>query len=128
MSNIEHSAIYGADPHALKAFYEDALGLRTVLANPNGNPAGYFLADERGAAIEIIGRPDDAQAVNQRFVCHLAFVVPADEYDATLDRLKALGLPFEAETVVETPQMRTAFFKDPEGNRVQIVWRQTPLA
>lgn len=128
MPNIEHFAIYGDDPHALKAFYEDVLGMRTVLANPNGNPAGYFLADDRGGALEVIGRPDGARGVNQRYVCHIAFVVPAEEFDATIDRLKALGHTFEAETVVDTPQMRTAFFNDPEGNRVQIVWRASPLA
>jgi glyoxylase I family protein len=128
MPNIEHFAIYGADPHALKAFYEDVLGMHTVLANPNGDPAGYFLADDRGGVIEIIGRPAGAEAVNQRFVCHIAFVIPPDEYDATLGRLKALGLPFEVETEVDTPRMRTAFFQDPGGNRVQIVWRKSALA
>ncbi len=125
MPILEHFAIYAADPHALKAFYEAALGLRVVRDNGAGNPPGYFLADERGTALEVIGRPDGEPGVAQRYVCHVAFRV-ADFAAARAD-LERRGVEFEAGTEVDSPAMQTAFFHDPEGNRIQIVQRFQPL-
>ncbi len=56
MAKIEHFAIYANDAPALKDFYVDAMGMHVVL-DSGGNPPGYFLADDGGMAIEIIGRP-----------------------------------------------------------------------
>ena len=71
MAKMEHFAIYAADTPALKDFYVAALGLR-VIVESGGNPPGYFLADDAGMALEIIGRPEGEPAVNQRWVCHIA--------------------------------------------------------
>jgi glyoxylase I family protein len=43
------------------------------------------------------------------------------------DQLARIGVDFEGETLVETDDLKTAFFKDPSGNRCQIVWRRKPL-
>jgi len=125
MPTIEHFAIYAADAPALKDFYVEALGLRVILDNGGGDPPGYFLTDDRGGAVEIIGRPSGEAGVNQRWVCHLAFWV--DDYEETRRALQRRGLVFEAETAVEGPALQTAFFNDPEGNRLQIVRRARPL-
>ena len=124
MAKLEHFAIYAADAPALKDFYVDALGLR-VIVESGGDPPGYFLADEDGMAVEIIGRPAGEPAVHQRWVCHLAFWV--DDYAAARAALTRRGIVFETETTVETDTVRTAFFNDPAGNRCQIVWRNPPL-
>ena len=125
MSRIEHFAVYAADAPALKDFYVEALGLRVAVDNGAASPPGYFLADDAGGAVEIIGRPPGESGVNQRWVCHLAFWV--DDYAGSRAALERRGMVFEAETAVETPEFRTAFFNDPEGNRLQIVWRASPL-
>jgi glyoxylase I family protein len=124
MATIEHFAIYAADAPRLKDFYADAFGLRVVV-DSGGDPPGYFLADDRGAAVEIIGRPPGESGAPQRWVCHLAFWV--DDYRAARVALEQRGVTFEAETAVENASLQTAFFNDPEGNRVQIVWRQARL-
>jgi glyoxylase I family protein len=124
MARIEHFAIYAADAPALKDFYVSALGLR-VIVESGGSPPGFFLADEAGMALEIIGWPEGEAAVNQRWVCHLAFSVA--DVAATRAALEQRGLVFETETAVETASIRTAFFNDPEGNRCQIVRRNPPL-
>jgi glyoxylase I family protein len=124
MPRIEHFAIYAADTRALKDFYIEALGLRVALES-GGDPPGYFLADERGTALEIIGRPPGTPGVPQRWVCHLAFWV--DDFPAAHGALERRGVVFEAETAVNSPELRTAFFNDPEGNRCQIIWRRKPL-
>jgi len=125
MPTLEHFAIYAADPHALKAFYEGALGLRVVRDNGTGDPPGYFLADERGTALEVIGRPAGEPGGSQRYVCHVAFRVP--DFTAARADLERRGVEFEAGTEVDDAAMQTAFFHDPEGNRIQIVQRLKPL-
>jgi glyoxylase I family protein len=124
MSRIEHFAIYAADPTALKDFLVQALALRVIVSNP-GPPPTYFLADDHGMALEVLARPEGESAVNQRWVCHLAFWV--DDFVSARDHLGSLGINFEDETLVETDELKTAFFKDPAGNRCQIVWRRKAL-
>ena len=124
MSKLEHFAIYADDPTALKDFYVGALDLH-VIVESGGNPPGYFLADDQGMAIEILGRPPGSPSVNPRWVCHLALWV--DDVPAKRAELEHLGIVFETETLVDTAEMKTAFFQDPGGNRCQIVWRRRPL-
>lgn len=124
MARLEHVAIYANNAPALKDYYVSMLGLRVVLES-GGDPPGYFLADDAGMAIEIIGRARGESNVNQRWVCHIAFLV--DDYAASRSALEARGVTFETETAVDNDALKTAFFKDPDGNRLQIIWRKTPL-
>jgi glyoxylase I family protein len=124
MSNIEHFAVYADDPRALKDFYVAAFGLR-VIVETAGDPPGYFLADDQGMAIEVLRRPPGTPETNQRWVCHLAFRI--DDFAAKRSELERLGFTFESETLVDGDEMKTAFFRDPGGNRCQIVWRRRQL-
>jgi glyoxylase I family protein len=124
MSRIEHFAIYADDPTALKDFYVDALGLHVIFAS-GGDPPAYFLADDQGMAIEVLGRPPGTPGANQRWVCHLALWV--DDLPAKRAELERLGIVFETETLVDNDEVKTAFFTDPGGNRGQIVWRRKRL-
>jgi glyoxylase I family protein len=90
-----------------------------------GDPPGYFLADDQGMAIEVLGRPAGSPEVNQRWVCHLAFWV--DDFSVKRAELERLGMTFEPETLVDNDEAKTGFFKDPAGNRCQIVWRRREL-
>ena len=120
MARIEHFAVFAANSRALKDFYVEAMGMKVVLES-GGDPPGYFLADEQGVALEIIGRPAGESGVNQRWICHIAFWV--DDVTAKRAELERRGLTFETATVVDTETIKTAFFNDPEGNRCQIIWR-----
>jgi glyoxylase I family protein len=125
MARMEHFAIFAADPKSLKDFYIEAFGLRLALDNGTASPPGYFLVDDAGMALEIIGRPEGVGAADTRYVCHVAFAV--DDVASERRRLEGLGLAFEDDTAVDTPGMKTAFFRDPEGNRLQVAWRARPL-
>ena len=72
MSRIEHFAVYADNPTKLKDFYVHALGLHVIVENA-GPPAAYFLAEDHGMALEVLGRPEGEPAANQRWICHLAF-------------------------------------------------------
>lgn len=125
MAKIEHAALYAADLARLKDFYCQALGLRVAVDNSGADPAGFFLADDSGSALEIVARPAGESNVDQRFVCHLAFRV--DDFHASRADLERRGVAFESGTEVMNDQVNTAFFADPEGNRCQIVWRRRPI-
>lgn len=125
MAKIEHFALFAADPARLKDFYVEAFGLRVVVDNSGSTPPGYFLADDRGMALEIIGRPDGESGVNTRYVCHVAFVV--EDFAPARAALEKAGMKFETDSAVDNESMTTAFFLDPEGNRCQIVRRHRPL-
>ena len=125
MARLEHFAVFASDPAALKDFYVRVFAMTVVLDNSAASPPGYFLADDRGMALEIIGRPAGESNVNQRWVCHIAFLV--DDVARKRTELESQGLAFETENVVDTDAMKTAFFRDPEGNRCQILWRSRPL-
>jgi glyoxylase I family protein len=125
MARIEHAAIFAEDPSSLKDFYRTALGLHVVLDNGQGTPPGYFLGDDHGTSLEIIGRPAGVDRVNQRYVSHVAFVV--DDVLAKRAEFERMGLVFEVETFVDNDAMTTAFCNDPAGNRIQIVHRKKPL-
>jgi glyoxylase I family protein len=124
MSRIEHVAVYAENPIALKDFYVGALGLRVIVENA-GPPPAYFLADDHGMAIEVLARPEEESGVNQRWICHFAFWV--DDFVMMRSQLERTGVVFEDETLVENDDLKTAFFKDPAGNRCQIVWRRKQL-
>ena len=73
MSRIEHFAIFADDLESLRAFYEEAFGLRVVVDNSRAPIAGYFLADDASTYLEIIARPKGTAAADTRYVCHVAF-------------------------------------------------------
>ena len=125
MAHIDHFAVFGHDLEALRQFYVETMGLRVVLDNSQAPVRGYFLADPSGVVLEIIERPQDVAAVETRHACHVAFGV--DDLDATQAKLEAQGAQFETQSRVETETFRTAFFRDPGGNRCQIAWISKPL-
>lgn len=125
MARIEHFAVFGANLEALRAFYTGAFGLRVIVDNSQAPVRGYFLSDDAGTTLEIIERPPGTPAPETRYGCHTAFLV--DNFDASRQTLASSGIAFESDTEVDTPAFRTLFFRDPEGNRCQIVWRDRPL-
>jgi glyoxylase I family protein len=125
MARIEHFAVFGNDLEALRAFYVEVMGLRVVLDNSGAPVRGYFLGDESGSMLEIIERPRGEGAVETRYSSHVAFWV--EDYASARSRLAGGGVVFEPETEVVSEDFKTGFFRDPENNRCQIVWRKSPL-
>jgi glyoxylase I family protein len=125
MTRIEHFAIFARDLEATRRFYQDTFGMRVLLDNSRAAVRGYFLGDTSGGVLEVIERPADVAAQDTRHMCHTAFHV--DDYAATRAALEESGVAFEPETAIDTPEFKTCFFRDPDGNRCQVVWRSQAL-
>ena len=126
IKNIEHIAIFAADPKALVDWYCEHLGFR-VVTEDSGN--FYFIALPNGDMIEV-GKAADKDRAPATFeeagLRHLAFTV--ENYDEFAERLAAAGIEFYNDSHVVPPDSRVNFFEDPEGNILQIVQRAEPIA
>jgi glyoxylase I family protein len=125
MSRIEHFALFADDLERLVAFYREVFGLSVLVDNSDAIPPGYFLGDGAGCVLELIARPSQAGAVDQRFVCHVAFHV--EDPETVRDELERRSLVVESDTRVQTPEVTMFFFRDPAENRVQVVRRTRRL-
>ncbi|RIK44666.1 MAG: hypothetical protein DCC58_07920 [Chloroflexi bacterium] len=107
------------------AFYTDVFGWEVLRQIHPPLPATQitFVSDRHGSRLEILtsdGPPIDDPA-------HLAFAVPIAGYPALKAKLEAAGVVFDVERTNSAGDTM-AFFRDPAGNRAQLVGRLTPLA
>lgn len=121
---IEHFALYAEDTIELANWYCEKFGMRVVFRN-DAEPPTFFVADNDGMAIEIIGRKPRAQPIDFADVFHFAFLT--DDFDAEYAALKTAGVPLEDELVGAGAGVRICFFNDPAGNRGQVVQRTPGL-
>lgn len=116
-----------ADMNASLRFYRDTLGFEQLFADPDGE---YTELSVGGAVtLALFGRTHMAEAVGTTHkpafsACQDAFTLAfeVDDVDGTVARLEAKGV------VMDTPaqdrptwMMRTAHFRDPDGNLIEIL-------
>jgi catechol 2,3-dioxygenase-like lactoylglutathione lyase family enzyme len=121
VTGTHHIALTTANFEQMKAFYVETLGLPLVGKFANRN---IVFIDVGDTTIELIERKEGTPAVGGWD--HFAFQV--EDTNATYDELKALGIAFHVEPKdfpEEDPEVRIAFFKDPDGNILELV---QPLA
>ncbi len=120
ITGAHHVALYTANFERLRAFYSGTLGLREV-----GRFAGHRIVflGASGTTIEL-EEVEPALAVGGgRGWNHLALEVA--DIDAAYAELTTRGVPFEGPPAGfpgNAPAVRTAFFRDPDGNLVELVW------
>jgi len=94
------------DPHALKAWYEEALGVpRDELMRCDGLVFGIFHADT-----DYFGSSGQGFMVNFRVA----------SLNCALDRLRAAGAEVDAERQEQEGIGRFGWAVDPEGNRFEL--------
>ena len=121
---MEHLAYAAHDTSALAAWYKRVLGFDIVYES-EGEPKAFVVQDANGMAIEIVPPGDDGKTADAS-ANHLAIWV--DDFDAAKDQIESRGVEFEPEVSNEFfGGTRVAFFTDPEGHRIQIIWRRERL-
>jgi catechol 2,3-dioxygenase-like lactoylglutathione lyase family enzyme len=122
---LEHVAICAEDTEALARWYCETLGFEVCYKNSK-TPPTLFVKEAGGSMLEIMPakgpRPgrDDADAG----LAHLALSV--SDFEAALDDLKSKGVEL-GEPKEASGGVKVVFFKDPEGNLIQAIYRPNPL-
>ena len=117
VTGTHHVALYTGNLERLRDFYVDTLGLPQVGAFPGGR---IIFIDAGSTAIELITREGWSGTETGSWQ-HLAFTV--EDVDAAYHELTAKGIPFHVlpKSVPEdNPSVRIAFFKDPDGNILEL--------
>ena len=105
-----------------KKFYTEVLGLKQGQEFPGPGGGGMFEGGS-GTALMVYERPGSTAPENTT----LGFGVAADRFDALVAELRSSGIVFEdydipemglktVNGVAEFGGMKSAWFKDPEGN------------
>jgi len=117
VTGTHHVALTTANFEQMRQFYVETLGLPQVGAFAGRN---IIFIEVGPTTIELIERAEGATAVGAWD--HFAFEV--EDIDATYAELTALGIPFHVLPKGfpdEDPKVRLAFFKDPDGNSLELV-------
>ncbi len=119
---IEHTAIASPDTEKLARWYVETLGF---VINFNSGKT-FFIKAPDGSMIEIIASESGLapKAIKDAGLRHLALTV--SDYDAAFAQLKAKGVSFLGEPIVNA-EVKVAFFTDIEGNFLHIIQRLKPL-
>ena len=124
---IEHLAILAKDTFALKEWYIQTFGGKTVYDNGRGT---YFVAFDDGSMIEFItaGEETPEYGTKAAGIRHIAISVAETEFDIVVKKLKADELVTEITDVAAGSNgVKTYFFRDPEQNILHLIYRPTPL-
>ena len=119
VSGYSHVAISVTDLAAARGFYCDLLGFE-VLPRPDFGFPGLWL---RVGSLQLhLAAADEPISPGPGFP-HFALFVPTDEFDATIEPVRAAGVKMlgEPSSRVDfgTP-VRAAFITDPSGNVIEL--------
>jgi glyoxylase I family protein len=120
-NGIEHTAIATPDPEALGQWYEKNLGF-PICHRYGGN---VFVKAPDGTMLELIpaiGDPVKTE-IKTPGIRHLAIKV--SDFDAAAKKLEAQGI--EIFDRIEGGANRLAFFRDPEGNILHLIYREQSI-
>jgi len=118
---LEHIGIYAKDVEALKNWYCDVLGLKVIkkLERP-GRPPVYFLSGEEGLIVEILPTTSERKerSLEDPGFSHIGLAV--DNFDYVKTCLESKGIQLSGVRVTSAG-WKIGYFKDPEGNVLEIV-------
>ncbi|BAI74679.1 glyoxalase/bleomycin resistance protein/dioxygenase (plasmid) [Azospirillum sp. B510] len=126
LNGVLETALYVDDLARARAFYEDIMGLRAMslserlAAYPVG-PKSVLLLFQKGLTDQPLDTPGGTippHGGSGRL--HYAFAIPAEQMDGWLDRLAGHGVAIES-TVSWPRGARSLYFRDPDGNMVELV-------
>jgi len=119
VTHTHHVALTTANFARVRDFYVDVLGFPVRGAFPGHN---IIFVDAGSTTIELIEDTGKASAAVEGGWSHLALEVP--DVDAAHAELSARGVPFHVQPndfPPEAPSVRIAFFRDPDGNALELV-------
>ena len=128
VSNIAEVGLRVRDLATMAAFYQEQLGMEIVLAEPD---YVFLRVGDLPSPLGAVGHPQmlvlfDREAaldVALTTLDHLAFEIASERYAAARERLQARGM-LERERAWPDRlawRARSLFFRDPEGNTIELI-------
>jgi catechol 2,3-dioxygenase-like lactoylglutathione lyase family enzyme len=122
IQGVEHIAVVTADVERAAGFYTQVLGFKETLRLETTHSGTIVFVSANGTKLELFGggKPKEpGEGEGKVGFPHVALLV--DDVDAEYERLKALGVEFDVPPTDAESGIRLAFFKDPDGNRLEII-------
>lgn len=122
---MEHIGLCADDPQELVKWYVGILGFKISRALEANRT--YFVRAPDGGMLEIYPSRHPSPPVSNvhRGLRHIALSTADLELEVL--RLRKVGVDVPTETLVTTPDMKLAFFHDPEGNLIHLVERKSEI-
>lgn len=125
ITGVEHIAVFSNTPETLKDWYEKVFEFRIV--KENHTKGTYWLQAPDGMLFELkrtAGKTNESDEVISG-LNHIALTV--DNFEETVDRLKRYQVDMIMEPTISATGGKTCFFRDPEGNIFQLIYRSEPF-
>ena len=119
---VEHVGMVVSDTAGLARWYETMFGA-TIASRSSDNPPIIFLRFAGGSLIELV--PGTAPAANPSDHVHLSLSV--DVLQTAIEELLGAGVEVEKGPFDAYEGSPVVFFRDPEGNLLQLVERRSSL-
>jgi catechol 2,3-dioxygenase-like lactoylglutathione lyase family enzyme len=126
LTGLHHVTAITRDLAAVTAFYRDVLGLALVHEEANADDPDarhFWFGEGAGMLVSFLEYPQMEEAKAGRGgVHHFAFTVgSSDEQVAWRDYLRSRDIP--CSEVFERGRFRSSYFRDPDGNLLEIATR-----
>ena len=122
IQSVEHIAVVTTDVERAARFYTQVLGFKETLRLETTHSGTIVFVSANGTKLELFGggKPKEpGEGEGKVGFPHVALLV--DDVDGEYERLKALGVEFDTPPTDAGAGIRLAFFKDPDGNRFEII-------
>lgn len=121
ITKIKETCLYVADLDRCELFYTQVLGLERI-ARTDGRHVFFRVGQEVLLCFiaATTRQPSEKAPHGAAGVQHVAFEVPAVEYDAWKARLQVAGVAVVEETHWR-PGVRSVYFRDPDGHMLELV-------
>ena len=118
---IEHTAIATPDPETLAAWYAQKLDFKIA----HRYASNVFIQAPDGSMIELIPSVGERPHAEMRSPGIRYLAISVEDIDAGVKELESRGI--EITNRVEAEGNRLAFFLDPEGNILHLIWRDKKI-
>lgn len=125
ITGLLESALYVADKPRAVAFFRDVMGLEIMLEDErltafNAGGSGVLLIFAAGESRDDLPTPGGAiPGHDGAGPVHMAFAIPASEYEEWRDHLRAHGARDRGE-VLWPAGGRSFYFEDPDGHVLEV--------
>ena len=125
ITGVEHIAVFSGDPESLRDWYARVFQFRIVKENDSRRT--YWLQAPDGMLFELKLEDERSGRHGQKTggLNHIA--VATDTFDEAVALLLQEGVKVITEPTISATGGKTFFFRDPDGNKFQLISRAKPL-